>query len=106
MNVGGYKIVNTYKPPPMRLYKHLTHQRFLTPVFTLVILTNYALIGNIITNADVDCLLNEHTPIISPFFTIQRTNPTFITAAETLALTQILFSAAVALMDAYPLVVF
>ena len=49
VDVDGYKIVNVYKPPPTRL-RTLVSQCFLTPVFTLAILTVVMLTGVVTVN--------------------------------------------------------
>ena len=85
VDVDGYKIVNVYKPPPTRL-RILDLQCFLTPVFTLVILTVAMLTGVTMTTVrTVSAWLDRQVLIVLPFYIMPRTLPVFIPAAGTLA---------------------
>ena len=89
VDVDGYKIVNVYKPPPTRL-RTLDSQCFLTPVFTLAILTIVMLIGvTMITEWTVSAWLAGQVLIVLPCCIMPRTLPVFIPAAGTLAPIQI-----------------
>ena len=85
VNVDGYKIVNVYKPPPTHC-KPWIFQCFLTPVFTLEILTVVTLIGvTTKTVRTVSAWLVGQVLIILPSYIRPWTLTVFIPAAGTLA---------------------
>ena len=89
VDVNGYKIVNVYKPPPTRL-RTLDLPCFLTPVFTLAILTIVMLTGVTTTTVrKVSAWLDGQVLIVLPSYIMSRTLPVFIPAAGTLAPIQI-----------------
>ena len=89
VDVDGYKIVNVYKPPPMRLRTWIS-QCFLTPVCTLAILTVVMLTGVTMTTVrTVSAWLAGQVLIVLPCYIMPRMLPVFIPAAGTLAPIQI-----------------
>ena len=89
VDVGGYKIVNVYRPPPRDCDPWIS-QCFLTPVFTLMILTVIMLsVVTMTTVRTVSAWLAGQVLIVLPSCIIPRTLPVFIPAAETLAPIQI-----------------
>ena len=89
VDVDGYKIINVYKPPTTRL-RSLDVPFFLTPIFTLAILTVVMLIGvTMITIRTVSAWLAGQVLIVLPSYTMARTLPVFTPAAGTLAPIQI-----------------
>ena len=87
VDVDGYKIVNVYKPPPMRLQ---TLELPVFPVFTLAILTVVMLTGVTMTPVrTVGAWLVGQVLIVLPSYIMPRTPPVFIPAAGTLAPIQI-----------------
>ena len=89
VDVDGCKIVNVYKPPPTRLRTWIS-QCFLTPVFTLAILTFVMLTGVTMTTVrTVSAWLAGQVLIVLPSYIMPRTLPVFIPVAGTLAPIQI-----------------
>ena len=85
VDVDGYRIVNVYKPRQRDCDPWIS-QCFLTPVFTLAILTVVMLTGVTSTTVrTVSAWLDGQVLIVLPSYIIPRTLPVFIPAAGTLA---------------------